>query len=97
MEKKISESAHKVNYICSWETGEYPRYRRYSREFETIKEMAKFICKHPERFYTAIYEHESWTEEVENFFGFQGVGNVSCGKVTRDFLRENICWSELVK
>ena len=84
-----SEGAHTTSFHVIWTTGEYPHCRTYGREFQSLKDMAKFICKHPKREYQRIYESENWYEEIENFMGFSGVHLVSCGNVVREFQGED--------
>lgn len=86
-ERTISVSEKKVTFFVSWESK--PNNRKYSRAFTSIEDVAKFICKHPEREYQRIYESENWYEEIENFMGFSGIHLVSCGNVVREFKRED--------
>lgn len=85
-----SEGAHTTSFHVIWTAGEYPHWRTYSREFQSLKDMAKFICKHPERNYTSIRQDENWIEERENFMGFAGLHTVYCSKVVKDFLQMDI-------
>ena len=92
-ERTISVSEKKVTFFVSWETGSESNDRNYSREFGSIEEVAKFICKHPKRAYRRIYESENWYAQIENFMGFAGVHLVSCGNVLREFKREDFIQS----
>ena len=97
MENEIlcSEGAHTTSFHVIWITGEYPHLRTYSREFHSLKDMAKFICKHPERNYTSIRQDENWIEERENFMGFAGLHAVHCSKVVKNFLQMDIAWRSI--
>ena len=90
-----SEGAHTTNFRVIWTTGECPHWRTYSREFQSLKDMAKFICKHPERNYTSIRQDEDWIEERENFMGFAGLHSVHCSKVVKNFLQMDIAWGSI--
>ena len=92
-ERTISASEKEVTFFVSWETRSEQNTRKYSREFQSIEEVAKFICKHPERAYRRIYESENWHEQIENFMGFAGVHIVSCRNVVREFRREDFIQS----
>ena len=92
-----SEGAHTTSFHVSWTTGEYPHWRTYSREFQSLKDMAKFICKHPERDYTSIRQDENWIEERENFMGFAGLHTVHCSKVVKNFLQMDVAWGSIAK
>ena len=92
-ERTISVSEKKVTFFVSWETWSGANTRKYSREFPSIEDAAKFICKHPERAYIRIYESENWDEQIENFLGFVGVHLVSCGNVVREFKMEDFLQS----
>ena len=90
-----SEGAHETSFHVIWTTGEFPHFRTYSREFQSLKDMAKFICKHPKRNYTSIRQDENWMEERENFMGFAGLHSVHCSKVVKNFLQMDIAWGSI--
>ena len=90
-----SEGAHATSFHVIWTAGKYPHWRTYSREFQSLKDMAKFICKHPERDYTSIRQDENWIEERENFMGFAGIHAVHCSKVVKNFLQMDIAWGSI--
>ena len=90
-----SEGAHTTSFHVTWMTGEYPHWRTYSRDFQSLKDMAKFICKHPKRDYTSIRQDENWIEERENFMGFEGLHSVHCSKVVKNFLQMDIAWGSI--
>ena len=90
-----SEGAHSTSFHVIWMTGEYPHSRTYSRDFQSLKDMAKFICKHPERNYTSIRQDENWIEDRENFMGFAGLHAVHCSKVVKNFLQMDIAWGSI--
>ena len=90
-----SEGARTTSFHVIWTSGKYPHWRTYSRVFQTLKDMAKFICKHPERDYTSIRQDENWIEERENFMGFAGLHSVHCSKVVKDFLQMDIAWGSI--
>lgn len=90
-----SEGAHTTSFRVIWATGKFPHWRTYSREFQSLKDMAKFICKHPERDYTSIRQDENWIEERENFMGFAGLHTVHCSKAVKNFLQMDIAWGSI--
>ena len=90
-----AEGAHATSFHVIWTAGKYPHWRTYSREFHSLKDMAKFICKHPERDYTSIRQDENWIEEIENFMGFAGLHTVHYSKVVKDFLQMDIAWGSI--
>lgn len=90
-----SEGAHTTSFHIVWTTGEYPHWRTYRREFQSLKDMAKFICKHPERDYTSIRQDENWIEERENFMGFAGLHTVHCSKIVKNFSQMDIAWGSI--
>lgn len=90
-----SEGARTTSYHVIWTSGKYPHWRTYSRVFQSLKNMAKFICKHPERDYTSIRQDENWIEERENFMGFAGLHTVHCSKVVKNFLQMDIAWGSI--